>query len=215
MPLIYNSTDLAKGLAAPNRSITTPAGSTGLQVLNAANVVLNVQTPQGGVPVPPYTVYNIPVVPNQQIDFNVNTVGASDATYVADFVDVQYSDVPGFALAVSALPVTVPQGTSSSIPAIPPGAVAAGAGLLNPAYVPAANGAILLTITLAAGAASSTLQISRNGGSFQSVLNNGTALTAGVEVELTCYVKTGDTVQFSFATATTVGQMEFFYSSQQ
>lgn len=215
MPLIYSQSDVLLGLSAPYRTITTPSKSTGIQVMNAANLTLNVQTPTGGVPVPPYTVYNIPIEENAQISFNVVTVGSTDATYVADFVDVQFSFEPGFALSVTALPVTVPSGTSTTIPNIGPGAVAAGAPLLSGAYTVGSNGTIVLAITLAAGAAGAILEVSRNGGTFYGELNNGAALAASIELDLNLYVKQGDVVQFQFSAATNVGQMEFFFVADQ
>lgn len=113
MPLIYNQTDILLGLSAPFRTITTPSKSTGIQVLNAANITLNVQTPTGAVPVPPNVVYNIPINENEQITFNVSQSGVINIGYIADFVDVQYSFDPHFTLSVSALPVSEASLTST------------------------------------------------------------------------------------------------------
>lgn len=81
-----------------------------------------------------------------------------------------------------------------------------------------ANGTVVLSLTLDAGAPSSSLQVSRNASAttpFWAYLNNGTALFAENEFDVNIPVTSGDVVNFRVTSATTLGWSEFFFISEQ
>ena len=110
---------------------------------------------------------------------------------------------------------TITANAPVSITAVAAGSIAAGGTLLSSAYTVPANASFILTVTLASGATSSVLQITRDNGTFYGNLNNGTALTASNEFNANVPVKTGDVVQLALVTATTLGQSEFFFVPEQ
>jgi hypothetical protein len=216
MPLIYATSDVALGLNAPVRSFITPSKCTSISVINSSNLFLNVQTGQGAVPLPPYTTSTVPMPENSEISFTVaGTVITLSSSFPNPYVDCEF----GFALhpvfSVRALPITSFTSSSSAVPTVGTGAIAAGAPILNPTFIVPSNGTILITCTLSAAAASAVLQVTRNNGGFYGNLNNGVALAALDETELTFYVADGDTVQMQFSAATDIGQIEVFFTEQQ
>lgn len=101
-----------------------------------------------------------------------------------------------------------------SIQTVAAGSIAAGGPLLSSAFTAPSNGSIVMAITLASGATSSVLQVTRNN-SFYGNLNNGVALAAQNEFDANIPVAAGDVVQFALATATMLGQAEFFFIPSQ
>lgn len=116
---------------------------------------------------------------------------------------------------VAYLPTT---NSPQSILAVASGAIAANGALLSAVYAVPANGSIVIGVTLAAGAASSVLQVSRDasaGTPFYGQLNSGSALAALIEFNANIPVAKNDVVQFEFVTATTLGWAEFAFVPNQ
>ncbi len=98
------------------------------------------------------------------------------------------------------------------------GTAIAADGELATSFTVPANGTVVLSVTLASGAVSSVLQVSRNASAstpFWANLNNGTTLTAGNEFDANIPVASGDVVNLRLVTATTLGWAEFFFVFQQ
>ena len=104
MPPIYGPTDVALGLSAPPKNFAATIGFQSATVINASQLFVTLVTSQGSIPISPYTVSQIPIVPGP-LSMSVFAVGTSSTEYPNPYVDVEFSTVP-VAVSITALPAS-------------------------------------------------------------------------------------------------------------
>jgi hypothetical protein len=81
--------------------------------------------------------------------------------------------------------------------------------ILSTTFVANANGNLVTIVAISSGSPAAIVQVVRNGIPF--ALNSGNTLTAGAEYPFTNYVQAGETVNYSFASGTTLGLFRSFF----
>ena len=103
-------------------------------------------------------------------------------------------------------PATVPDALADG------SAVSAGAVLFSTAYAVPSDGAVLLTVAVASSGAASALQVSWDGGTTWWTARSGAEVQPGQAVAIGVPVQAGDSIQASFAQATTLGRVRAMFA---
>ena len=112
---IYTSAEVALGLSAkPKTNITPPLSALSASIQNASELFLQVTTPEGPIPLPPFTLTTIPLSGNGPLSVIVTAVGTSSAAYPNPYVDIEYSEV-AVPFTMLPLPGSLVQLTGSSV----------------------------------------------------------------------------------------------------
>ena len=101
-------------------------------------------------------------------------------------------------------------GAPPPYPTAPTGTnLAADASILSTAFTAFAGGTIIISVAILSGSPASVLQVVRNGQAYGlNAASVSQALSAGNEYDFSIPVTDGDTINFSFATGTTLAYIE-------